>query len=177
MAAILRRDRSETRGLSLRLEPAKVVMRRYPILGIAAHLTNNGSRPRTLVLPGDGSCMGWRTPVIEWRFQPSRKVRPCGDCANINAIKAGEVFILEPGATRVFDRWIQPAALPAARRFRAVMVYSNDPGLPFGLEGAVLEEHDCGELARLRGSDDCRVTSNEIEVYVENEDLDWADPR
>jgi hypothetical protein len=72
-------------------------MRRYPILGIAAHLTNNGSRPRTLVLPGDGSCRGWPTPVIEWRFQPSR--------------------------------------------------------------------------------DDCRVTSNQIEVDVENADLDWADPR
>ena len=33
---------------------------------ITGELTNNGSKSISLVLPGDGSDDGWRTPYIKW---------------------------------------------------------------------------------------------------------------
>ena len=109
--------------------------------------------------------MGRRTPVIEWVFTPGGRPEGSEGCGNINGLKRGEVFTLYPGETRELQEWIQPLALPALRKFRAVMIYTNDPNLPF--RGVLLRPHDEGELARLRTSDRCRVRSNEVEIVVE----------
>lgn len=155
----------DSHGLTLRIEPPAIVLRPNQKLRMSARLTNNGPCAATLVLPGDGSRMGRRSPVVEWLFTPGRKLPGFEGCGNINALRQGEVFTLQPGETRELRDWIEPLALPTARRFRAVMVYSNEPDLPFG--GIVLHAHDEGELARFRKNDRCRLLSNEIEIFIE----------
>jgi hypothetical protein len=169
LIGFLRPSKDEARGLSLRLEPATLVRRPNQKLTLTAYLTNHGPRPLTLVLPGDGSRMGRRNPVVEWLFTPGGKLSGFEGCGNINELKAGEVFTLQPGETRELHEWVAPLAWPTARRFSAVMVYSNQPDLPF--QGVILRPHDERELARLRKSDRCRVLSNEIEIFVEDSDV------
>ena len=45
----------------------------------------------------------------------------------------------------------------------------SEPDLPF--RGILFSPHDEAELARLRASDRCRVTSNEIEILIEGDPL------
>jgi hypothetical protein len=157
-------------GLSLRVEPTTVVLRPKQTPKITARLINNGARSLTIVLPGDGSRMGRRTPVIEWIFTPGGRVIGVEGCGNINELKRGEVFTLQPGETRDLGTWVAPLALPPQPRFHGVMVYTNDPALSF--HGVLLHPHDEGELARLHMSDRCRVESNEIEFVVEGDRAD-----
>jgi hypothetical protein len=67
---------------------------------ITATITNKGSAPVTLVLPGDGSESGWRTPVVGFSSIKVGKDKPKhpadvpryrgGRCGNINALIAGK---------------------------------------------------------------------------------------
>jgi len=86
----------ERYDLSLRIEPAMIVLRRKEKLRVTARLTNNGTRPLTLVLPGDGSRMARRTPIVEWLFTPSGKLSGFEGCGNINELQSGDVFTLDP---------------------------------------------------------------------------------
>ena len=154
-----------SQGLCLTIEPETVVIRRSQRPTLEARLTNLGGRPLTLVLPGDGSRSGRRTPIIEWVFKPGGKVSGFEGCGNINELKPGEVFTLQPGKSYALGPWITPLALPLLETFSGVMVYMNDPSLEF--RGILLREHDEAELLRLRTSDRCRVESNEIEFFNE----------
>jgi hypothetical protein len=156
-------------GLSLWLDPTEMVFGMGEKPRIVARLANNGSRTLTLVQPGDGSRMGRRTPTITWSFMPGGVLAGFEGCGNINELKRGEVFVLNPGETRELVDWIAPLVLPAVRSCRAVMVYSNEPDLAF--RGALLGPHDERELARLRASDRCQVTSNQVEILLDG-DLD-----
>jgi len=111
--------------------------------------------------------MGRRTPVIEWVFMPGGRVVAFEGCGNINGLRLGEVFTLQPAETRDLGTWVAPLALPAQSRFHGVMVYTNEPDLPF--RGVLLRPHDEDELARLHRSDRCRVESNKIEFITEGE--------
>jgi hypothetical protein len=154
-------------GLSLRVEPTTLVLRPNETPSVTAHLTNDGERPLSLVFPGDGSYTGLRTPIIEWTFVHGGTIRGSGFCGNINALRRGEVFILGPGETRELPAGLRFLALPTTGSFRAAMTYSNDPALPF--RGVPLGPHDEAELARLRASARCRITSNPIEIQIEGE--------
>jgi hypothetical protein len=153
--------------LSLRIEPTTMALRRKQSPRITARITNNGARPVTLVLPGDGSRMGRRTPVIEWIFSPGGRVVGFEACGNVNELKRGEVFTLQPGDAQDLGSWVEPLALPQQRRFHGLMIYRNEPDLTF--QGVLLRPHDEGELARLRASDRCRIQSNEVEFFVEDD--------
>ena len=61
---------ADSSGLALKLLPETAVFRHDDEPGITACLTNLGTRTLHLVLPGDGSLQGLRTPVIEWTFTP-----------------------------------------------------------------------------------------------------------
>jgi hypothetical protein len=124
-----------------------------------ATLTNAGSRPVTLVMPGDGSLEGDRTPIVEWHFVPRTSVTP-GFCGNINTLKLGEVFVLNPGESRELGNWALPSVMEGP--YRARMTYINEPSTPW--RGVPLGEHDRGEMRRLKRSDRCSVGSNEILV-------------
>src|SRR5262249_26833670 len=85
----------ERYDLSLRIQPAMIVLRRKEKLRVTARLTNNGTRPLTLVLPGDGSRMARRTPIVEWLFTPGGKLSGFEGCGNINELQSGDVFTLD----------------------------------------------------------------------------------
>ena len=74
-------------------------------------IINTGSTTITLVEPGDGSDLGWRTPIITWQVQVVGSVYRSpgvGVCGNINALRPGEVFdvngtpIFTPSWTLIF---------------------------------------------------------------------------
>jgi hypothetical protein len=113
--------------------------------------------------------MGRRTPILEWFFTPGNQLTGFEGCGNINAIARGEVFTLQPGESRELGARVAPLRLPPYSRFRGVLVYTNEPDLPF--RGVLLRPHDEGELARLRTSDRCKVWSNEIEFLVDDEPI------
>ena len=60
----------EVHGLSLRIEPTTVLIWSKQTPQVTAWISNNRNSPIKLVLPGDGSRMGRRTPIIEWIFTP-----------------------------------------------------------------------------------------------------------
>jgi hypothetical protein len=133
---------------------------------VIARLVNKGPRPLTLVMPGDGSDVGRRTPIIRWSCEPSA-FRGQGLCAYINPLRAGEVFTLNVGESRELGEWVRrPSLEPGTYRCR--MTYENVPDHPWG--GASLTPpHDEDEVRRLRASDSCSARSNEIEVVIK----DW----
>jgi hypothetical protein len=134
---------------------------------ITACLTNDGKRTLRLVMPGDGSLEGWRTPVIEWTFSPGNMdtVLKWRGCGNVNGIRAGEVFTLAPGESRDLGERILPRVFPGAAEFSAAITYWNDPTVLW--RGVPLPAHDQAELDLVHGTDLCRVRSNEIKVSFE----------
>src|SRR6516162_9153731 len=83
---------------------------------ITATITNKGSAPVTLVLPGDGSESGWRTPLVGFSSIKTGKDKPQhpatvplyrgGRCGNVNALRSNEVFTLAPGKSKDLSTWI-----------------------------------------------------------------------
>lgn len=103
--------------------------------GYKAILHNKCDKPVTLVLPGDGSSVGWRTPHIRWSLAPVGKElqahKPMGArCGNINGFRPTEIFVLEPGAKKDLGGWIGGVTFPAAGEFDLVLHYENDPERP-----------------------------------------------
>jgi hypothetical protein len=154
-------------NLSLYIQPTSITVRKGQRLRVEAFLQNRGSRPVTLILPGDGSRMGRRTPVIEWLFTPGGKIRGFEGCGVLNAFRADEVFTLQPDETRIISQWVAPVELPPVSQCRAFLVYTNDPGLPF--MGALQRPHDRAAIAQLLASDKCSVASNEIDITIESQ--------
>src|ERR1043166_2217350 len=118
-------------ALSLTVVPAAAVIKRGDQLKVEATLTNNGASPAILVLPGDGSFSGWRTPIIRWSFVAHDAPQPYPEqflatdrfCGNINALRLSEVFTLIPSASRGLNEWINPVVDLAPGRYRMKMHY------------------------------------------------------
>jgi hypothetical protein len=75
------------------------------------------------------------------------------------------VFTLAPGESRSLRGWILPTSFPASAEFLASITYLNDPTVL--LRGVAFPPHDEAALALVRGSDSCRVQSNQIRVSFE----------
>ena len=134
-----------------------------------AALKNNDNRTVRLVLPGDGSESGWRTPIIKWKIQELNTGRiyfasKFPGCGNINALKWGEVFHLSPNETRDFTRHFFDPILFQPGDYKISLVYINKPTLAWG--GVPLGFHNSIEMLFVRYSTECEVTSNEIIISV-----------
>jgi hypothetical protein len=129
----------------------------------ALTLTNNSKTPVRLVVPGDGSQVGWRTPIITWRATVGdRAVEPleAGRCGMMNAIQSDEVFALAPGESRTLRDWLGwPRYAPGS--YDIAVTYRNDPTLG-ARKGAVAPE----VAALLAASSACEITSNTVPVTV-----------
>jgi hypothetical protein len=123
-----------------------------------ATLRNDDRREVTLVMPGDGSDCGWRTPILRWKPAPDVQRR----CGNINALQTGEVFTLKPGETTSLGYLYLPFSATAGDKRKVSLEYENDPGLKWS--GLPLGKHDEATMRQLRASTPLRVTSNVVEV-------------
>jgi hypothetical protein len=141
-------------GLLLELLPVVATFRQHDGPEITARLTNNGERVVRLVMPGDGSLAGWRTPLIQWTFIPDPALiglRLRGRIAlHVRGITQEDVFTLAPGQSRDLDHWILPRIFPGAPDFAASITYSNDPTV--ALHG-VPSSYDDVAVAMVRESD------------------------
>ena len=102
-------------------------------------LTNMGKSAVTLIEPGDGSDVGWRTPELTWtaktlRGKPAPR-RSTARCGNVNPLQDSEVFVLAPGEAKEIAWLGTPSVEPG--RYVVRLVYENDPthdfqGVPLG---------------------------------------------
>jgi hypothetical protein len=127
----------------------------------AVTLTNKGRKPARLVVPGDGSEAGMRTPILTWIAtaggNPAEPAPPSGRCGLTNAIEAKEVFTLAPGASREMNEWlgepyVKPGTYDVKLRFR------NDP--------KVVRNASPDVTKLVAATDACDVTSNAIKVTI-----------
>jgi hypothetical protein len=141
---------------------------------ITATITNKGKAPVTLVLPGDGSESGWRTPLVGFSSIKIDKEKPKhpatvplyrgGRCGNVNALKSNEVFSLAPGKSQDLSGWIGSPRFTEPGTYSVVFYYSNDPELKW--RGIPLGKHDPDAMKRVEKSHKCLLISNELNLTV-----------
>lgn len=158
--------------LSIRSVAGKTVHRtkkRSPPDWIEVTLHNTDRDTVTLVLPGDGSYWGWRTPLMDWEVRapggPRLERTPVALCGNINPLHADQVFRLPPGAQRKFTTAV-PEYYPyeKSHSYEFRLSYENRPHLAWG--GLPLGAHDPNALRLLRQSTPCKLLSNALELKV-----------
>ena len=125
----------------------------------SAELVNPGTEPLTVILPGDGSEVGWRTPVVRW----TPALRPMPRCGNTNALSADELVVLQPGQRVELD-WLDAPVFQAAGSCAVALELEHDPtllwnGIPLGRNNPIT-------MIRLRCLAPYRVKSNVVEVTV-----------
>ena len=132
--------------------------------GWDAELTNVGDQTLLLVAPGDGSDVGWRTPILSWVMQDLEgrplEQQPWGRCGNMNPLTAEELLIVEPGTSFSFS--VAGPTAATTEQFHAVLEYRNDPDHEW--KGGELGPHHAGAFAALARSTRCSVTSAPVLV-------------
>jgi hypothetical protein len=160
-------------ALEMKIEaPAEMRVGKYATFKIA--LTNRTQEVITLVRPGDGSNVGWRTPLTASMIVPESafKVAPAWPeprgyvrCGNINSLKADEVVTLRPGESLNYTDYVQFAE-PGKQV--VVFYYRNVPGHPWS--GLPLGAHDAVAMERVHGSTPVDVRQEAvIEVLPAND--------
>jgi len=138
-------------------------------------LTNNQRTPITLVLPGDGSDCGWRTPIVGWSViqvkdgaAATHPVDPPLDrglrCGNINSLKKDEVFSIETGKSKELSGWVGGPSIAGPGTYSLVFYYHNDPGRQW--VGIPLGRHDPEAMKQVMNSFKCALMSNELRLVV-----------
>jgi len=141
---------------------------RRPV-SVEATLRNNDPDSVTLVLPGDGSYFGRRTPLMDWEVLTAdgRRVERQGVllCGNINPLRADEVFTLPPGGEKKFLALV-PSYYQYKRsgHYRLKLTYENRPRLSWA--GDPLGRHDATAMRRIQKSTRCKLVSNAIQIEV-----------
>lgn len=123
-----------------------------------ARLVNDGAEPITVVLPGDGSYSGRRTPVLRWDPPLERRA----GCAHINALRADEVVTLAAGASVPLHVSMREMTLVGKHALSLEM--ENIPDKQWG--GILGGEHDPAALDRLRRTLPYEAKSNVVEIEV-----------
>ncbi len=129
-----------------------------------ASLVNHGAEPVIVVLPGDGSAAGWRTPIVRWTVvgeEGDVPDRSGGRCGHLNALQSDEVVTLMPGAAVSLDRYGMPRPrLPRSGATQVSLTYENVPRMKW--KHWTLGRHDSRALRRLRKSTPLSLRSNVV---------------
>jgi hypothetical protein len=145
--------------LSLVLEAEEPVITPGGSADFSARLVNDGSGVVSVVLPGDGSSDGWRTPVIGWN-PPDQGGRFCG---NINALVPDEIVDLAPGQS-VELVWLGRPTFKEVGTYQVTLEYEHVPDRKW--HGIPLGEHDPAAMRRVREVPAIKLTSNAVEIQV-----------
>ena len=128
-----------------------------------ATIINGGTKPVMLVEPGDGSDVGWRTPVITWKVTTlagANVPRPRhARCGNVDGLDEKDVFTLKPGARHVLAGWLGQPSSPGGR-YSVRLVYDNDPSRK--QQGVAFSPPTAAALALVKKTTVCRVESNAV---------------
>lgn len=160
---------SRSENLSLELFATKTSLRIGEEADIFARITNVGTESVRLVMPGDGSEQGMRTPVISWsvlRFSsteshPSQPVPDKLGCGNLNELEFDELFTLAPGESKELPQLYQrPFESPG--KYRLVFLYANRPTMEWG----GVTHHNQVAMLDVQGSTECNLVSNEVLIEV-----------
>ncbi len=127
-----------------------------------ANLVNDGPEPITIVLPGDGSESGMRTPIIRWN--PPMRIR--GRCGNINSLKTKEIVTLNAGESVPLKEWsIGSPTLNEPGRISVTLELENIPDLEWG--GIPLGQNSVVAMYRVRRTSRFKAVSNVVEIQVQ----------
>lgn len=146
---------------------------------INATLTNKEDKVVNLVLPGDGSQSGSRTPIIKWSvvklaedMQASSSadfhLRTGPRCGNMNALEENELVQLLPEQSRSLGSWIGVPQLPEeVGKYSVRLSYKNDPKIKWeGMGFHGMRIHNKRLLRKVKKTDLIKVESNELIIEV-----------
>jgi len=130
----------------------------------ALDLKNEGKQAVKLVVAGDGSSAGWRTPIITWTATQNGKAATpevFGRCGLTNPLTVQEIFILAPGQSKTMTDWLDPVPFTKGT-FELRVHYKNDPALA-SKEGK--GQAAFGDVQKaFAATSACEVTSNALKV-------------
>ncbi len=130
-------------------------------------IRNRGTETVTLVEPGDGSEVGWRTPILTWQVELVGAVHaspPYVRCGNINVLRPQEVFDLKPGESHVLTHLVPAVRVTRSGTYKLRLRYENNPLLKWS--GVPLAQHDPDAMQRVRQSTPCIAVSDQAVVTV-----------
>ena len=145
-------------GLSLELHAEKLEYRVGEKFRFTAELVNPSSSPITVVLPGDGSEVGWRTPIVRWT-PPSSSLR----CGLVDSVSARDLVLLEPSQRLAFDCLGAPV-FDGPGTCQVSLEIEHDPNTKWGR--LPTRPEDSATMDRIRRLPPYRVKSNTVQVIV-----------
>lgn len=145
-----------------------LVLQLKPGMTWTARLVNRGEGAVEVVLPGDGSSDGWRTPIVRWTVvAEGESFAQLGGrrCGNINALQSDEVVTLRGGESVSIDRYgLFRPRLPESGSVSVSLSYENIPQLEW--QGIALGPHDSASMSRVRASAPLSLTSNLVQFEI-----------
>lgn len=180
-------ERGKEAGLELQVDWIDKEQARY-----LAYVVNKGSNPVSLVLPGDGSSNGRRTPTVVWSVLPaddSDATHPspfCVDrfesgCGNMNGLSPDEIVDLRPGEQVEVGSWggriWELSSGEVSGEFRARLYYRNDPNHPMNHFDLIAADVSKEAVKDVRQTLDCLLISNEITFTARAWKEEWRKQR
>lgn len=167
--------RTDSIRLSIRSMSGKTVRTglfgNYPRDPIEITLRNDGPKKVVLVMPGEGSDVGARTPVIDWeiRDKAGNLLRREGVVfsGNRHELRSESVFDLAPHEERTFKYTI-PEGYPyeEGHKYLVTFKYENRPNMKWPPASMVWAPDDPDAVQRLANSTPCQLVSNTIELKL-----------
>jgi len=120
----------------------------YPKIKIS--LNNFTKEEMKMVQPGDGSDVGWRTPIVRWsvldmdskeenehpKSLPGLNMKNYGRCGNMNGLSAKEIITLKPGYGIKLNGWAGHPPIPRKKgKYSVKFYYKNDPNMEWVTRG------------------------------------------
>jgi hypothetical protein len=159
-------------GVRLEIAADATVLRVGERPQVRAGVVNESKTAVALVLPGDGSSVGWRTPIVGWSVlnADDRGTRPSAPPVrgsrdgNINPLTAKDLLTLEPGTSAPLGDWLGSPSFPSPGAYRVVFYYRNIPDLSW--KGITLGQHNAAAMKQVGRTAPCSLVSNELHFTV-----------
>ena len=169
---------SDKDSIQLRISTpnSSISLSKKEVPSIIVNLFNPTKDTIIIVLPGDGSIDGWRTPIVKWSIiklgntqnHPDEDKAISGQrrmrCGNVNGLKLDEIKYLAPNDSLQLNRWVYLNFRPhQPSKYSIKFYYRNDPNI----EWKGLGNNDNKALSIVKNeSKELNLVSNEIVLTV-----------